>query len=143
MTKRKKLSKAWKRFPVRTEWIVELTYRLVPDFSSLDRGTIFPAAAAVVGGKGYSHGSGAGFGDRDHDWRVRDRSTALRLVRALRKAATTLPNPRITLTAPPKVILDVPVPKSQELKRMPPTIHKRWTPKPAAAKKGKKVVGSN
>jgi len=114
-----------KRLPVCTEWVVELTYRLVPNFAILDREIIFPAAATVVGGRGYSHGSGAGFGDRDHDWRMPDRSTAQRLVRALKKVATTLPSPRITVTAPPKVIVDMPAPKLKS-KRMPPTLHKRF-----------------
>lgn len=36
-----------KRFPVSTEWRVELTYRLVPEFYTLDRKVIFPAAATV------------------------------------------------------------------------------------------------
>lgn len=112
------------RFPTSTEWRVELTYFLVPDFAHLDRKVIFPAAASVLGGKGYSHGSGAGFGDRDHDWFVPDRTTAERLARTLKIAATGLlearlgiptdlriPSPRITVTAPPKVVLDIPWPK--------------------------------
>jgi hypothetical protein len=114
-----------KRFPVDTGWRVDLTYRLIPEFATIDREVIFPAAATVLGGKGYSGWSGAGFGDRDHGWTVKDRSTAMRLARTLKIATTGLlaarhgiaahvpiPSPRITVTAPPKVVLDVAVPKN-------------------------------
>jgi len=106
-----------KRFPVSAEWRVELTYRLVPNFRELDHDIVFKAAASALGGKGYSDGSGAGFGDRDHDWRVKDRATAQRLVSALKKAAKTLPSPRLTVAAPPRIVLDVAVPKPKPVRK--------------------------
>ncbi len=135
-----------KRSPTSTEWRVELSYLLVPNFYDLDRKVIFPAAASVLGGKGYSHGSGAGFGDRDHDWLVPDRTTAERLARTLKIAATGLleaclgiptdlriPSPRITVTAPPKVVLDVPWPKGA--KPAVPNLRARLRTRPKTARK--------
>ena len=99
---------AGKRLPVPTEWSVELVYKLCEDFATVDK-SVFRVAKPIVGKGGYSDASGAGWGDRDHRWQVKDAVTAGKLARALRRLSVAVPaceGLRITVQAPPKVVFD-------------------------------------
>ena len=65
------------------EYRVVLSYE---GFCSTCDKAFFKAAKSVIGGSGYSRGSGCGFGERDHDWSVKDQTMANDLAKALKNA---------------------------------------------------------
>jgi hypothetical protein len=79
-------------------WI-ELAY---DGFSrDMDR-AVFRVAKTVLGGHGYSDGSGFGFldGKRDHSWNIADAAKAKKLARTLAKIKD-IPGLRVSIQAPP------------------------------------------